>query len=207
MALIARQSAVSQKVCSPATVKAAPAPRSVRCKAYVPVELIAAGECCISFRTMAWQVECCHNVMSSPFEYLLAACEPTALNGGVQQKLCSHLHALLSSASCVCRAAAGDVDAPIAVPIVAAIVVTAAITFAVPAYLNRGEPCFGDTMGQHSSLPRGMHPSQHLKQRWWLRQHSDLLTASVSIMCILVGALLDVVMSPPPPSLLSLQQA
>lgn len=33
---------------------------------------------------------------------------------------------------------AGDVDAPIAVPIVAAAVVTIAITFAVPAYLNRG---------------------------------------------------------------------
>lgn len=36
-------------------------------------------------------------------------------------------------------AAAGDVDAPVAVPIVAAIVVTAAVTFAVPAYLNRGQ--------------------------------------------------------------------
>lgn len=37
------------------------------------------------------------------------------------------------------HAAAGDVDAPIAVPIVAALVVTAAVTFAVPAYLNRGK--------------------------------------------------------------------
>ncbi|KAF8057754.1 hypothetical protein HT031_005938 [Scenedesmus sp. PABB004] len=37
-------------------------------------------------------------------------------------------------------AAAGDVDAPIAVPLVAALVVTAAITFAVPAYLSRGAP-------------------------------------------------------------------
>ena len=38
-----------------------------------------------------------------------------------------------------CSLAAGDVDAPVAVPIVAALVVTAAVTFAVPAYLNRGE--------------------------------------------------------------------
>lgn len=36
-------------------------------------------------------------------------------------------------------AAAGDVEAPIGVPIIAAIVVTAAVTFAVPAYLNRGQ--------------------------------------------------------------------
>jgi mannitol-specific phosphotransferase system IIBC component len=36
-------------------------------------------------------------------------------------------------------AAAGDVDAPVAVPIVAALVVTAAVTFAVPAYLNSGQ--------------------------------------------------------------------
>lgn len=44
----------------------------------------------------------------------------------------------------VCRsyellAAAGDVDAPIAVPLVAAVVVTAAVTFLVPAYLQRGQ--------------------------------------------------------------------
>lgn len=39
----------------------------------------------------------------------------------------------------LCPVAAGDVDAPVAVPIVAALVVTAAVTFAVPAYLNRGE--------------------------------------------------------------------
>lgn len=36
-------------------------------------------------------------------------------------------------------AAAGDVDAPIAVPLVAAVVVTVAVTALVPAYLNRGQ--------------------------------------------------------------------
>eukprot|EP00775_Hariotina_reticulata_P011246 gene11246-11395_t len=36
-------------------------------------------------------------------------------------------------------AAAGDVEAPVAVPLVAALVVTAAVTFAVPAFLNRGQ--------------------------------------------------------------------
>lgn len=118
--------------------------------------------------------------------------------------VCSRSYAVTCTPCCLLppacrRVAAGDVDAPIAVPIVAAIVVTAAITFAVPAYLNRGEPCFGDVMGQHSSLPRGVHPSQYLKQRWWLKQHSDLFTAALSTMCISVGALWDVVMSPPPP--------
>jgi hypothetical protein len=44
----------------------------------------------------------------------------------------------------VCRsyellAAAGDVDAPVAVPLVAAVIVTAAATFLVPAYLQRGQ--------------------------------------------------------------------
>uniref|UniRef100_A0A383W735 Uncharacterized protein n=1 Tax=Tetradesmus obliquus TaxID=3088 RepID=A0A383W735_TETOB len=44
----------------------------------------------------------------------------------------------------VCRsyellAAAGDVDAPVAVPLIAAVVVTAAVTFLVPAYLQRGQ--------------------------------------------------------------------
>jgi hypothetical protein len=43
MALLARQSGVSTKVCSASAVKPAPVPRSVRCKSYVPMELIAAG--------------------------------------------------------------------------------------------------------------------------------------------------------------------
>jgi hypothetical protein len=76
MALLARQSGVAQRAFCPSEIKAAPGARSVRCKSYVPLELIAA---------------------------------------------------------------AGDVDAPVAVPIVAALVVTAAVTFAVPAYLNRGQ--------------------------------------------------------------------
>jgi len=45
MALLARQSGIAQKAVSPAPVKAAPAPRAVRCKSYVPLELIAAGMC------------------------------------------------------------------------------------------------------------------------------------------------------------------
>jgi hypothetical protein len=76
MALLARQPTVAQRELCSSQFKQAPLARSVRCKSYVPLELIAA---------------------------------------------------------------AGDVDAPVAVPIVAALVVTAAVTFAVPAYLNRGQ--------------------------------------------------------------------
>ncbi|KAF6255734.1 hypothetical protein COO60DRAFT_188956 [Scenedesmus sp. NREL 46B-D3] len=59
----------------------------------------------------------------------------------------------------VCRsyellAAVGDVDAPIAVPLVAAVVVTAAVTFLVPAYLQRGQAA-ADTIFDKDAAKRG----------------------------------------------------
>jgi hypothetical protein len=49
------------------------------------------------------------------------------------------ISATLLPSCCFAHTAAGDVEAPLGVPIIAAIVVTAAVTFAVPAYLNRGK--------------------------------------------------------------------
>lgn len=184
MALLARQSAVATKVCSASPVKAAPVPRSVGCKSYVPLELIAAGKDtsrgspplpaagCVFIYQLSILPSCCEQRLVHCAKLTLITAQhlateqhhaPQSYMPNMSLRTAGHeltlrvpVHpATAMPFCCSLHTAAGDVEAPIGVPIIAAIVVTAAVTFAVPAYLNRGKRmhCISSGTGRPPEAP------------------------------------------------------